>query len=147
MKSNKKSWSACWTRASSSTLLLLVIPLVVISGFVSVLGPKSSNWVSMSNYTAWNSSSSSAAAGDLKGISVISTPNDDGVLGLRSNLVVMDSTNNVEEAILAAYESPLNRSSSPLTVIEADDLISQSSHQERVRTTLSLIYSHKFTYV
>ncbi|KAM6568686.1 hypothetical protein CsatB_016671 [Cannabis sativa] len=147
VNSNKKSWSACWTRTSSSTLLLLMIPLVVISGFVSVLGPKSSNWVSMSNFTKWNSSSltssSSAAEGDLlKGISVLSTPNDDhnGVLGLRSNLVVLDNKNNVEEAITtSAYESPLNQSSSssssPLTInIEADDL-SQSSHQEHQNTT------------
>ncbi|XP_062117458.1 probable glycosyltransferase At5g03795 isoform X2 [Humulus lupulus] len=132
MVSNKKSWSACWTRASSSTLLLLMIPLVVISGFVSVLGPKSSNWVSMSNYTRWNSSSS-AAEGDLKGISVISTPNDDnGVVGLRSNLLVVDNENNIEEAVISAYESPLNRSSSssPLNIIEVD--LSQSSQEHNM---------------
>lgn len=133
VNSNKRSssWSACWAKASSSssstTLLLLMIPLIVISGFVSVLGPKSSNWVFVANYTTWIWSSPSP--GSLKGNSVISPPSD-GALGLRSNLVVVDILNkkiDVEEAI--SDESLLNRSSSPPLHIEA---VSQSSQEANV---------------
>ncbi|KAL5545973.1 hypothetical protein UlMin_005660 [Ulmus minor] len=104
-KNDKKQSGASWCFLASSSsfstcLLLVVVPLIVISGFVSVLGPKNSNWVFTSSYSSNVSS--------LKIIGPVSN----------SKLVVdLDLKNGLEEAV--SDDSVLNRSSSPPLDVEA----------------------------
>lgn len=124
MGNTNKRWCACWYSAASSsstTFLLLMVPLIVISGFVSLLGPNTttSDWSSMSIYRfpwLWSSagfSSSSNFRGKdsvYNNTVIVFPPSNDGVLDLRSTVVVQVDAN-VEEAISDEY-SVLNRSSS-----------------------------------
>jgi len=93
-----KKWGGCacnlWSSSSSSAsvkLLLFMVSLIVVCGFVSVLGPLESNWVFLSS----SSSSSTGAVTSMKNIHV----------------------NNKKEAI--SDDSVLNRSSTPPQTIEA----------------------------
>lgn len=131
MGNTNKRLCACWyspASSSSTTLLLFMVPLIVISGFVSVLGPSttSSDWSSMSMYRfpwLWSSagfSSSSNFTGKnsyYNNSVLVSPPTNRGVLDLRSTVVVQVDANK-EEAISDEY-SVLNRSSSSLSPKEA----------------------------
>ena len=95
-----KKWCGCacnlWSSSSSSAsvkLLLCMVSLIVVCGFVSVLGPVESNWVFLSS-----SSSSSTGAGAVTSM---------------KNIHVNDK----KEAISDDYL--LNRSSTPPQTIEA----------------------------
>lgn len=122
MANSSKRWGnqyACSSSASSMAILLFVVPLVVVFGLVSLLGPKTSNWVFISNSYPWlwNSQSSSPSL-NLTGASNSSSefpPLNDDVLGLRSSVVVVDM-HSIEEA--HSDDSLQNRSSSPPLSIE-----------------------------
>ena len=100
-----KKWCGCacnlWSSSSSAAaassasvkLLLCMVSLIVVCGFVSVLGPVESNWVFLSS-----SSSSSTGAGAVTSM---------------KNIHVNDK----KEAI--SDDSVLNRSSTPPQTIEA----------------------------
>jgi hypothetical protein len=107
---NKKSCSS----SSSVKVLLFIVPLIVVSGFVSVLAPLSSNWFFLSSYPwLWSSSglpsSSSSSAGTT--VSPLTKESEN-----RLDLVVVDVHNMQEEAI--SDDSVLNRSSTPPHAIE-----------------------------
>ncbi|KAB1221223.1 hypothetical protein CJ030_MR2G020379 [Morella rubra] len=87
----------------------MVVPLILASGFIYVLGPSTSNWVFLSNLwsssvPASSSSSASPPVSPVKG--------SEKRLDLRSPVVVVE-VHNMKEAI--SDESLLNRSSIPST--------------------------------
>ncbi|ONH96338.1 hypothetical protein PRUPE_7G121600 [Prunus persica] len=123
MANSSKRWGnqyACSSSASSMAIFLFVVPLVVVFGLVSLLGPKTSNWVFISNSYPWLwSSQSTSPSLNLTGASNSSSefpPLNDDVLGLRSSVVVVDM-HSIEEA--HSDDSLENRSSSPPLSIEA----------------------------
>ncbi|KAH7512072.1 hypothetical protein FEM48_Zijuj12G0051700 [Ziziphus jujuba var. spinosa] len=145
MRNSNKKWCACWYSSSSTTLLLFMVPLVVISGLVCVLGPNTtSNWGFMSNNkygglpwllnlnsTATGGSSSSSSDISISNNLILNnnsgssssidnnnpvSPPSEGVLDLRSTMVVVDADR--EEAISDEY-SVLNRSSSSSLATQA----------------------------
>lgn len=121
--SNKRCCARWYSAASSwsaATLLLFMVPLIVISGFVSVLGPNTalSGWSSISMYRSpWLRSSSGASPSSSSNFSnqvvgVVPPPSKEGVVDLRSTVVVQVDSN-AEEAISDEFSVP-NRSSSSL---------------------------------
>lgn len=125
MWGGSKKWSRfCGSSSISSVQLVLfmVVPLIVVSGLVSVLGPSTSNWVVLSKYpwlwssttlpTTTNSSSSSSYS------SPVSSVKESGKrLESLSQVVGVSQVLNMEEAI--SDDSQLNRSSTPPHDIEA----------------------------
>lgn len=97
-----RKWCGCacnlWSSSSSSAsvnLLLCMVSLIVVCGFVSVLGPLESNWVFLSSSSSSSSSTGAGAITSMKNIHV----------------------NDKKEAI--SDDSVLNRSSTPPQTIEA----------------------------
>ncbi|XP_059668130.1 probable glycosyltransferase At5g03795 [Cornus florida] len=98
MRDFKTRLSSWWSTISSSPkLVCFIIPLIVVSGFVILLGPKTSNWVSIPhNYTwLWSSSNTSPLPSATGG-------------------------NHTQEAL--SNDSLVNRSASPPLSIEAKDI-------------------------
>lgn len=63
MEGCKKRLCSWWKTSSSSTRLMgFIVPLMVVSGLVVLVGPKSSNWVFASGYYPWAWSSVFPAA-------------------------------------------------------------------------------------
>ncbi|KAE8098435.1 hypothetical protein FH972_016501 [Carpinus fangiana] len=104
----------CWTTSSSASakVLLFMVSLIVVSGFVSVLGPLSSNWFFLSTYPwLWSSGLPAASSSSVK-FSVSSVKGSEN----RLDLVVVQ-VHNMEEAI-SDDDSVVNRSSTPPHAIE-----------------------------
>ncbi|KAE8098437.1 hypothetical protein FH972_016503 [Carpinus fangiana] len=104
----------CWTTSSSASVkvLLFMVSLIVVSGFVSVLGPLSSNWFFLSAYPwLWSSGLPAASSSSVK-FSVSSVKGSEN----RLDLVVVE-VHNMEEAI-SDDDSVVNRSSTPPHAIE-----------------------------
>ncbi|XP_009340969.2 probable glycosyltransferase At5g03795 isoform X2 [Pyrus x bretschneideri] len=101
---------AWWSSSSSIAVLLFVVPLVVVFGLISVLGPNTSNWViiSPSASPSLNLTATSPSSGG-------SSDSNDDVLGLRSTVAVLDM-HSIEEA--HSDDSVQNQSSSPPIAIE-----------------------------
>ncbi|KAL6133521.1 hypothetical protein ACLB2K_065756 [Fragaria x ananassa] len=104
--------AACWSSSSYKAILVFIVPLVVVFGLISLLSPKSSNWVFISNYYLTGLSPNISAPNS----SEIGASHDD-VLGLRSTVVVMDMHGNtIEEFHSDDYVQ--NRSASPPLAVE-----------------------------
>ncbi|GMY25074.1 probable glycosyltransferase At5g03795 isoform X1 [Fagus crenata] len=104
---NKKCCAWFCSSSSSVKLMLFIVPLIVVSGFVSVLGPLASNSVFLSNYSGlWNSTT----------VPSFSVKESEKRLDLPPKVVVVD-VHDMEEAI--SDDSVLNRSSTPPHKIEA----------------------------
>ncbi|KAA8518649.1 hypothetical protein F0562_016123 [Nyssa sinensis] len=123
-------WSLSSTSSSSRLLLFVAVSLIVVSGFVALMAPNTSNWVFTSNYYPWVWSSSVITSPDSSSFSssatmtmttdasnaegpVSSPKENDANLDLRSRVVAV---NPGEEAL--SDDSVLNRSSSPPLAIE-----------------------------
>jgi hypothetical protein len=99
----------CWTTSSSASVkvLLFMVSLIVVSGFVSVLGPLSSNWFFLHTYPwLWSSGLPAAPSSSVK-FPVSSVKGSEN----RLDLVVVE-VHNMEEAI-SDDDSVVNRSSTP----------------------------------
>ncbi|KAL6138456.1 hypothetical protein ACLB2K_063738 [Fragaria x ananassa] len=106
--------TACWSSSSYKAILVFIVPLVVVFGLISLLSPKSSNWVFISNYYLTGPYPNTSASNS----SEIGASHDD-VLGLRSTAVVMDMHSSTIE-VVHSDDYVQNRSvSSPLAVEEA----------------------------
>ncbi|XP_004303053.1 PREDICTED: probable glycosyltransferase At5g03795 [Fragaria vesca subsp. vesca] len=104
--------AACWSSSSYKAILVFIVPLVVVFGLISLLSPKSSNWVFISNYYLAGPSPNTSASN----LSEIGASHDD-VLGLRSTVVVMDMhSSTIEEVHSDDYVQ--NRSASPPLAVE-----------------------------
>lgn len=104
--------AACWSSSSYKAILVFIVPLVVVFGLISLLSPKSSNWVFISNYYLTGPSPNTSASNS----SEIGASHDD-VLGLRSTVVVMDMhSSTIEEVHSDDYVQ--NRSASPPLAVE-----------------------------
>ncbi|XP_041024931.1 probable glycosyltransferase At5g03795 isoform X1 [Juglans microcarpa x Juglans regia] len=110
----KWCWFCCSSSASSSSvklLMFMVVPLIVLSGFFSVLGPLTSNWVVLSNYPwLWGSPTTPPPS------PVSSEEESKKRLDFPSQVVVVE-VHSMEEAI--SDDSMLNRSSTPPDAIES----------------------------
>ncbi|KAG6693558.1 hypothetical protein I3842_09G006400 [Carya illinoinensis] len=118
----KKCGFCCSSSASSSSvklLMFMVVPLIVVSGLFSVLGPLTSNWVVLSNYP-WLCGSSTMPPSSP----VSSEKESKKRLDFPSQVVVVE-VHSMEEA--TSDDSMLNRSSTPPHAIE-------SIHVQPVRT-------------
>ncbi|KAL5740698.1 hypothetical protein ACOSQ2_029878 [Xanthoceras sorbifolium] len=117
--------SACCSFSSSSSssmkLLWFMVPLIVVGGFVSVLGSNSTSWVFVPNHPwLWsNFPSSSSSSSSSNGSSAVGAvkKSDQRAVDLHSR-VVMVGAQNKEEALLYD-ENLLNRSSSPLIPVQS----------------------------
>lgn len=152
MGNSNKKWCACWYSSSSTTLLLFMVPLVVISGLVCVLGPNTtSSWGFMPikhGGLPWLLNLNSVAGGSNISVPNLTlssnnnnpvSPPSEGVMDLRSTMVVVDADR--EEAISDEY-SALNRSSSSLLAKQATPQL-----QLLVRLITSLITIHVHLYL
>lgn len=116
---NKK----CCTCSSSASVkvLLFIVPLIVVSGFVSVLGPLSSNWFFLSGHLwLWSSGGLPASSSSTSGTSTVSTSAKFPVSSVkerenRLDLAVVE-VHDMEEAI--SDDSVFNRSSTPPHAIQ-----------------------------
>lgn len=110
----KKCGFCCSSSASSSSvklLMFMVVPLIVVSGLFSVLGPLTSNWVVLSNYP-WLCGSSTMPTSSP----VSSEKESKKRLDFPSQVVVVE-VHSMEEA--TSDDSMLNRSSTPPHAIES----------------------------
>ncbi|KAB1221222.1 hypothetical protein CJ030_MR2G020380 [Morella rubra] len=122
-----KRWCGFCRSYSSSVKLVLfmVVPLIVVSGFISVLGPSTSNWVFLSKL--WSSSLPASPP-------VSPVKEREKRLDLRSQVVVVE-VHNTEEAI--SDESLLNRSFTPPHAIEAIQVQPQNVTKEDLKDSIS----------
>ncbi|XP_010247793.1 PREDICTED: probable glycosyltransferase At5g03795 [Nelumbo nucifera] len=109
--------SSRWASSSSSLkLLLFVVPLVLVSGFVSVVGPRTSTWVSLSYYPwPWGSGfpSSSSSTTTVMTMTTTSLSTKEGEQQLKIHLTPkVVGLHHVEETL--SDTSIFNRSSSVL---------------------------------
>ncbi|XP_044493778.1 probable glycosyltransferase At5g03795 [Mangifera indica] len=106
-----KNCCALWSSSSSSMKkLLFVVPLIIVaSGFVSILGSRTSTWVVFPN-RSWSSSSSETKQNDAK--------KTEEMVDLQSRMVVV-GLQDKEEALLNVDQLVLNKSSSPPLPVEA----------------------------
>ncbi|CAI9760638.1 unnamed protein product [Fraxinus pennsylvanica] len=108
-KSRMCSW---WMTSSSKILFGLMVPLIVVTGLVALMGSSSSNWLFKSNYYPWVSSA--PFAGNLNLSAALSTPKDGGVrLDLRWRVV-----GGGEREDARSDDYGLNRSASPPLAVE-----------------------------
>ena len=126
--------------SSSLKLLLFMIPLLVISGCVSVLGSRNSGWGFISRYPWLPSPATAAAAAAamtrVKPVQVPPTKEKERLLDLHATVV---GVHRREEAV--SEDSVLNRSSSPPLDVE----VAQPPPVAAVRLHLPLwIYSILF---
>lgn len=106
-----KNCCALWSSSSSAMKKLLsVVPLIIVaSGFVSILGSRTSTWVVFPN-RSWSSSSSETKQNDAK--------KTEEMVDLQSRMVVV-GLQDKEEALLNVDQLVLNKSSSPPLPVEA----------------------------
>lgn len=106
-----KNCCALWSSSSSSMKkLLFVVPLIIVaSGFVSILGSRTSTWVVFPN-RSWSSSSSETKENGAK--------KTEEMVDLQSRMVVV-GLQDKGEALLNVDQLVLNKSSSPPLPVEA----------------------------
>ncbi|KAJ0087885.1 hypothetical protein Patl1_32312 [Pistacia atlantica] len=110
-----KNCCTWWSSSSSSMkLLLFMVPLMIVaSGFVSILGSKTSTWVVFPNHS-WSSFSSSSSSETRES----SAKESEEMVDLHSRMVMV-GVQDKEEALLNVDQPILNKSSSPPLPVEA----------------------------
>ncbi|KAK6140022.1 hypothetical protein DH2020_026238 [Rehmannia glutinosa] len=123
MEGCKKRLCSWWKTSSSSTRLLgFMVPLMVVSGLVVLLGSKSSNWVFASNYYPWAWSSVfpgvpvSGYGSNFSGFNDFAPPVDEGGSGLELRRRVVGGGDTEEAALAVDYN--LRRSAAPPVAVE-----------------------------
>lgn len=121
---NRRMWSWWRTSSSSARLLGFMVPLMVVSVMVVLMGSKSSNWLLSSNYYPWTWGSvysgsslsgfrapdnSSAAFGEFQ------PPAEDGGAGLELRRRVVGGGER-EEALSVDYALERSAAAPPLDV-------------------------------
>ncbi|KAK6147113.1 hypothetical protein DH2020_018025 [Rehmannia glutinosa] len=124
MEGCKKRLCSWWKTSSSSTRLLgFMVPLMVVSGLVVLLGSNSSNWVFASNYYypwAWSSVFPGAPVSgygtNFSGFNDFAPPVDEGGSGLELRRRVVGGGDTEEAALAVDYN--LRRSTAPPVAVE-----------------------------
>ncbi|KAL2481312.1 putative glycosyltransferase [Abeliophyllum distichum] len=130
MEGCKKKMRSWWRTSPSTILLGFMVPLIVVSGLVALVGLISFNWLFNSNYYPWMKSSiftSAPFSTNLNLSASVSPPKDGGVrLDLRRRVV---GSGEIEEARSDDYR--LNRSTAPPLAIEARESTQEESVENK----------------
>ncbi|KAK6140105.1 hypothetical protein DH2020_026103 [Rehmannia glutinosa] len=123
MEGCKKRLCSWWKTSSSSTRLLgFMVPLMVVSGLVVLLGSKSSNWVFASNYYPWAWSSVfpgapvSGYGSNFSAFNDFAPPAEEGGSGLELRRRVVGGVDAEEAALAVDYN--LRRSAAPPVAVQ-----------------------------
>ncbi|KAL2514296.1 putative glycosyltransferase [Forsythia ovata] len=130
MEGCKKKMRSWWMTSPSTILLGFMVPLIVVSGLVALVGLSSSNWLLNSNYYPWMKSSifsSAPFSANLNLSAAMSSPKDGRVkLDLRRRVV---GSGEREEARSDDYG--LNLSTAPPLAIEARESTQEESVENK----------------